>query len=176
MVFKAGKTVTFGKNKTKFKGPFDWDGLYKLVCRWIMSRKYLLQEKRYKDKTDNPLGTEVEVELTASRKENFFLRRRIAVSFHLWNYQEKEGILHGKKTRYTEGRVTIDVETKIEFDWQGIFKPSKGKFTETMGKLYMWVKHKEFESTTVDDQEYEALRLQHEIKKFLRMETDTHAY
>ncbi len=39
-----------GSTYIKYKGPYDFDGLYKLVHKWIKERRYHLEEKRYKDK------------------------------------------------------------------------------------------------------------------------------
>ncbi|MBU1202016.1 MAG: hypothetical protein KJ583_05980 [Nanoarchaeota archaeon] len=172
MVTKNGGTV--GHTMVKYKGDYDFDGLYKLISRWIIDRKYKFDEKRYKDKIDNPMGTEVEIDFTGLKKETPYVVTRIKVSIHAWNYKEKEGILHEEKTRFTGGRVTVTIDTDIIFDWQAKFRGSKIK--ELMGDFYFWIRKKELEATHVDNQEYEALRLEHEIKKFLRMETDTHAY
>jgi len=172
MVTKTGGVV--GHAMVKYKGDYDFDGLYKLISNWIIDRRYKFDEKRYKDKIDNPLGTEVEIDFVGKRKETSYIVLEIAVSIHAWNYKEKDGILHEEKKRYTGGRVTIEIKTSIVFDWQDSFKGSRIK--ELMGDFYFWIRKKEFELTHVDNHEYEALRLEYEIKKFLRMETDTHAY
>ena len=168
------KQFTVGHTFIKYKGNYDFDGLYKLVTNWITKRRYELQEKKYKDKTDNIMGNEVEIDLTGEKKETPFVRLWIYVSFHMWDYKEKEGKLHGETKNFTGGRITIDIETKVELDWQGKFKGSKAK--KLLGKLYVWIMKKEFEVKNIDAQEYEALKLEQEVKKFLKMETDTHAY
>ncbi len=169
-----GKVIKAGETFIKFKGDYDFEGLYKLITRWIIEKRYVLDEKRYKDKIDNPMGTEVEIDLEGKRKETSYIRRIIEVSLHMWNYKEKEGILHGEKKKFTGGRITIRIITKIEIDWQNRFKGSKSK--EMMGDFYFWIRKKELELVYIDHQEYEAVRLGTEIKKHLKMETDTHAY
>lgn len=169
-----GKKVPAGSTVVKYKGDYDFGGLYRLVFHWMQERKYWVQEKRYKDKIDNPLGNEVEVDLIGYKKETSFTKLHMSVSFHNWDYKEKEGVLHGEKKKFTGGRIIITITTYVEFDWQGIFTGSKLK--EQMGKLYMWLMKKEFNLKNIDQQEYEALLLSHEVKKFLKMETDPYIH
>jgi len=168
------KIVTAGETLVKYKGNYDWGALYQLAINWLLGRRYRVEEKRYKDKMTDAAGSEVEVQLRGKRKETPFIRKLMEVDFHLWGHKEVKGILNGKETMYTGGRISIHITAKVEIDWQNIFVGSKWK--EVMGDFYFWVRKKEFELTVIDDHEYEALRLELEIKKFLKMETDTHAY
>lgn len=173
-LYKLWKPFTVGHAYVKFKGDYDWDGLFKLVSNWIMNRKYDYHEDRYQDKKKGPAGSELKVKVYGRKDETPFVRQWIHVYFHIWGMKEKKGVLHEEEKEFTGGRLTIDITAKIELDWQGRFKGSKWK--EVLGKFYVWVMRKEIQIIHVDNHEYEALRLEHEIKKFLRMETDTHAY
>jgi len=169
-----GKPFRAGKTRVFYKGSYDFEGLYQLVTNWIMGRHYRMQEKKYKDKVANVMGNEVEITLTGDLKETGYVKALINVDFHAWDYKEKEGFLHGEKKKYTDGRIIITIETSTILDWQKKFSGSKAKVL--MGKLYNWLRYWEFMIVYVDKQEYEALKLEHEVKKFLKMETDTHAY
>ncbi|MBC8496006.1 hypothetical protein H8D36_07655 [archaeon] len=169
-----GNKIPVGRAYIKYKGDYDFDGLYSLVWNWISGRRYVTQEPKYKDKIDSPAGTEVEVDIVGQKKETPYVKLWIKAALHNWDFKEKEGMLHGEKKLYTGGRIQITITTDVEVDWQNNFTGSK--FKEMAGKFYFWVMKKEIETINIDAQEYEALKLEHEIKKFLKMETDTHAY
>lgn len=168
------KKITAGHTIVKFKGEYDWDGLYKLITQWVLNRRYIMQEGRYKNKKLSSAGNEIQLTIIGEKKETAYTKLWIDIYIHSWDLKEKQVVVDGKKKLMTGGRFSIEITTDIEFDWQNKYTDSK--FKEAMGKLYYWLMKKEFENIYIDAQEYEALKLEHEIKKFLKMETDTNAY
>ena len=51
----------------KYKGFFDFDGLYNAMAEWLRQREYILQEKNYKHKVPSVLGAEEEISWVAHR-------------------------------------------------------------------------------------------------------------
>ena len=161
-------------NLVQYKGEFDFDGLFKLITNWIISRRYEFQEKKYKESAKGHAGQELKIKLTGEKKENSYIKLYVNVFMRGWDYKEKEVIIDGERKIVASGRIQIEIITKAETDWQNRF--SGTPFKELIGKFYDWVMKKEIELLHYDVQEYETLRLEHEVKKFLKMETDTHAF
>lgn len=172
MVTPMGK-VTCGRAYVKYKGPYDWDGLYKVIYKWLNSRRYRIDDKRYKEKATET-GGELKVDITGDRRETAYTKRHMAIKIRIWDMKEKMTEVEGEKKLMTSGRLLIEIQGDITLDWQGIFKGSKWK--EIMGNLYAWVMKKEYELLYLDDQQYEVLRLEYEIKKHLKMESATMAF
>ncbi|MFH1589054.1 MAG: hypothetical protein ABIB43_00615 [archaeon] len=168
------RTETCGRAYVKYKGPFDWDGLYKLMVNWMKNKHYVTQENQYKEKKLGPNGNEVKFKVTGKRKETSYTRIIMELFLHGWDMAEHEVVVDGEKKKMNSGRFSIEITSKVEFDWQNTFTGSPGK--EIMGKFYDWVMKRQHELLHIDVQEYQTLELEHEIKKFLKMETDTHAY
>ncbi|NQU98892.1 hypothetical protein HQ533_05490 [Candidatus Woesearchaeota archaeon] len=169
-----GEKVRTGRAFVQFKGDYDFDGLFKLIVNWMLERRYEFHEKKFKEKGIGPGGAELKIKLIGEKKETGYVKLYINVFIRAWDYVEKEGMLHGEHKIYSGGRIQIEIITTLEVDWQNKFSGSKSK--ELMGKFYYWVKKKEIELLHIDVHEYETLRLEYEVKKFLKMETDTHAF
>ena len=76
----------------RYKGVFDFDGLYKMMHAWLISKRYEFHETKYKDKVSTPFGNEIEVEWTGEKKINEFVKQKIVIEFHLWDFAEVEVI------------------------------------------------------------------------------------
>ncbi|MBC8501188.1 MAG: hypothetical protein H8D38_05510 [DPANN group archaeon] len=166
--------IRSGYTVVKFKGEYDWGGLYALIMNWLMERKYETHDKRYKEKIAGPAGAEIKSDIYGEKRHTSYTKLWISFRIRGFDYIEKEKIINGKKRMMTGGRIAIRIITEVEFDWQNVFTGSP--FRKMMGRFYDWVKKKDNELLIIDVHEYETLRIEHEIKKFLGMETDTHAF
>ena len=45
----------------KEKGVFDYEGVYKMMHAWLISKRFIFHESKYKDKVSTPFGNEIEV-------------------------------------------------------------------------------------------------------------------
>ncbi|MBU0666381.1 MAG: hypothetical protein ABIC91_00490 [Nanoarchaeota archaeon] len=166
--------IDAGTTNVKYKGIFDWGGLYQLIAQWLYNRKYEVHENRYKDKESTPWGNEIEVTVNAHRRITAYIRYTFTIDYHLWDAKEIEVVEDGKKVKKTQGRILVSINAGLQLDWTDKFKGSK--FNELLGKLIKTIKKKEIKILHEDYQEYENYALQTEIKKFLKMETDRHEY
>ena len=156
----------------RYKGVYDYDGLYKLIRSWLDERRYDFMETKYKDKVSGPFGNEVEINMDPELKVDEFVKFHIKVRTHFWDVKEFEAELHGKKRPVCKGKFWIRLTGEVELDWQNKFK--------NYGKLLDWlinhILRRYYEVKYYDVLTYDLFNLETEIKKFLRMETSHNAY
>ncbi|MCF7866869.1 hypothetical protein K9M18_05545, partial [Candidatus Woesearchaeota archaeon] len=61
----------------RYKGVYDFDGLYKLMRGWLDERRYDFMETLYKDKVAGTLGNKVEIKMTPEMKIDEFVKFKI---------------------------------------------------------------------------------------------------
>jgi len=110
----------------RYKGIFDYDGMYKMMRAWFSDREYDFWEKRYKHKRRSE-GSELEINWEAWRDVTELLRNWIYVYFHLWDYEEVEVIKDGKKKKMVKARMLIEFSWIIEVDYEDKWHDSKLK-------------------------------------------------
>ena len=145
----------------RYKGVFDWHGLYRYCKFWMEDNRFKFHEKRYKHKWD-----EIEVDIQGERKIDEMHRNWIDIAFHVWNYKEVEVMIEGKKVKRGTGRIDIRIHTDVEVDFAGRFAEG-GKFGELLGNWWLTVRNKEFEANYLEKYTYEVYRLHQEIKILL---------
>jgi hypothetical protein len=161
----------------KFKGVFDYEGLYKMMHAWIISKRFLFQENKYKDKVATPFGNEVEIAWVAEKKVTEFIKEWITVEFHMWDFSEVEVIKDGKKTKAAKTRMTITFKAQIEFDYAGRFREKDSKFTQKLGIFYVEnIIYWDWKIRYANALEYSVYDLHAKVKKFLNTETGSNAY
>lgn len=153
----------------RYKGVFDWPGLYRYTKFWIEDNRYKFHEKRYKHKWG-----EVEVDFIGERKIDEMHRNWVHVYFHIWNLKDIEVIENGKKVKRNSGRIHIMIDTSVEVDYSKRF--DQNNFTRMLGRWWLTIRQKEFEPQYLEKYTYEVYRLHQEIKILLNMTTDTNAY
>ena len=159
----------------RYRGLFDWGGLYYAIGDWFKRYNYYLHEETYKHKVPSPRGAEQELHWYADIEMNEFIKFRIYVDFHLWDMTELEVVKNGKKKLLTNARIEISIHGRITWDWQGRFE--RNKLTRVLQGL--WVKHifrREVTSLWGDMLYYRMWNLHSYIKKKLDMQTQYHAY
>jgi hypothetical protein len=173
-IAEPGKPFTAGKAHIKYKGLYDWDGLYKLVWHYFASKDYEVQDTRYKSKKTTD-GNEIKLDIRAERRQTAFIKLHGHVRIFAFDENEKLYDINGEKKLLTGGRLWCNVTTSVEYDWQGIFKGGNF-FVRWMYEFYVWVNKKYLDNVIVDDHEYEAIRIASEIKKHLNMESSYNAF
>ncbi|MBD3209221.1 hypothetical protein GF367_02270 [Candidatus Woesearchaeota archaeon] len=153
----------------RYKGVFDWEGLYRLCRLWIEDNRYKFQEKRYKHK-----GDELEIDLTGERRIDEMHKQHLYVYFHIWHLRDIE-IAEGTKTlKRNTGLVHVEIWGSIEVDYSGRFEGSK--FKEKLKKWWMIIRKKEFLGTYIEPFTKTLFDLHTKIKTFLNMSTDENYY
>jgi hypothetical protein len=154
--------------RIRYKGAFDFDGLYRVMRAWCDERKYTFFEKRYKEKT-KPLGNEIEITWEAERPLNEYVQNRVHVFTHLWDINEVEVIKNGKKRRLTRARMLMDIRGVVELDYKGQWEDSY--FKKLWRTFYNYFLMREDIKTVYGDKLwYNVQKLQQRVKQFLDME------
>lgn len=160
----------------KYKGLYDYTGLYRFMRQWLEKNRYWVNEDRYKDKLYTAFGTEIEPKWSAWRKVSEYAKWNIGVEFHLWDAKDVEVVENGEKKIMTTGRMTISLSAFVDLDYAGIFSKKKGKFVEFLGKAYKKLRHREIEAVYVQGLEDEVNMFQKEIQNYLNMHGKEDAY
>ncbi len=158
----------------RFKGTFDFDGLYKLIRNWLDDRKYDYMEKVYKDKAASPFGNELELNMIPELKVTPYIKYHIEILIKVFDFKEFDAVVDGEKKKVSNGRLFIQITPEVEYDWQ---KKYKEGFAATLQELMVKrLLKRHFEIKYYDTLAYDAYDLQTKIKKFLRMKTIKSAY
>ncbi|MFH1401258.1 MAG: hypothetical protein ABIH41_07115 [Nanoarchaeota archaeon] len=158
----------------KYTGLFDFEGLYRMMQAWFIRQRYEWHETRYKDKSDTPLGNEVEIDWKNWKRVTPYIKYHFEVQFHLWSAKEVEVDDGDLKRKLYKARMLIKLDTQTEMDWNNIF--AKGRAGKLLGKLYWETHRREIELRYVDQLEYQTYDLHTEIKKYLGMYGQDNAY
>lgn len=162
--------------KIMYNGVFDFEGLYRMMHAWLVNKRFIFHENKYKDKVFTPFGNELEIEWVAEKKVTEYVQEYITVHFHLWDFSEVEVIKDGKKMKMTKSRMLIKLDAKLELDYTKKFI-GKGAFAEKLGKFYQnKVIYWEWRIKYADALTYNMYDLHHKIKKYLELYSNTNAY
>jgi len=168
-------TIVNPKITVRYRGLFDFDGLYSAVIDWAKNYGYMWNEIDYKHKIPSPRGAEQELKWEITKKVTDYIHYKILFNVHVWELTELEVEIDGKKKPLSNARIYIIMTPTLTFDWQKKF--TKGKFAQKLGKIYRnLVKKKEVESLYNDQLYYRAWNLQAVIKKYFDMQTKKYAY
>lgn len=153
----------------RYKGVFDWTGLYQLCRKWIAGNNYKFQEKRYKHK-----GDEIEVDMNGDRKIDEMHKYLVDVGFHIWGMKEKTVMKNGKALQLQEGRIEIKLKGTVVIDYTSRF--DEGKLAQRLGKWWITIRRQEINAIYHDQLTYDLYSLHADIKSFLEMTTDYNAF
>jgi len=159
----------------KYKGVFDYEGLYKMMHSWIINKRFLFHETKYKDKVSTPFGNEIEIVWRSEKKVTEFVKEWIVIQFHMWDFSEVEVIKDGKNMKMAKTRMEIKFTAQIELDYNKKFDGSE--FKHKLGQFYVkniiwW----DFQIRYINALEYSMYDLHTKVKKFLNMDTGNTAY
>jgi hypothetical protein len=158
--------------KIRYKGYFDWGGLYRLVWQWMQKRQFRVHEKRYKDKIDTPLGNELEVDVWGEKEVTEYYQYVIEIAYHAWESREVPVIENGKQVMRMQGRIEIKISGRVVTDWQWRYKPDNKIHSVMEMILNKAIMKQERDIKHIDPFDKDMHRLEAEIKKFLKIETD----
>lgn len=156
--------------KIRYKGDFDWAGLYRLIWNWLLKKHFRVHEKRYKDKLDTAKGNELEVEVWGEKELTEYYKYKAFIEYHLWESKEVPVVVDGKQTKIMRGRIDIKINADLITDWQGRYK-SDNMIHKLMEKFLNEVAFKyDITIKYTGPLDKDLHRLEAEIKKFLKME------
>lgn len=166
MTKKVG--VLRGPLVVRYKGVYDYEGLYKLLITFLEDRKFDIEEKKYKDKQAGPFGHEVEHKHKAAREVTEFIQYQVSVSTHFWDVKEFVANAENGKKKLTSGKFEIVINGSVIFDWQDNYKSDFWKkfldfYVDTLFKKY-------YEENYLGQLETYLFDLQKALKKHANME------
>jgi len=163
------------KLRVRYKGLFDFDGLYNLIAHWFKSRGYWFHETTYKHKVPSPLGAEDELKWEGTKKVNDYVQYEIEIEMHLWDMTEVEVEKDGVKKTLTNARFELIIDGDLEIDYQGRWQRSA--FWAAVGDFYhKYIIKKEWETVYGDELWYRMQKLQNTIKEFMDMQAKGYEY
>jgi len=158
----------------KYKGVFDFEGLYRLMVRWLKERKFEFYETLHKAKPP-----ELELVWRAERRKTGYIMEVIDIYFHLWDAFDVEVIQDGKKKILTKARMSVSLTPRIITAYGDIFG-SKRWNTEIerrmMSLFNKYIIKQDLDQMYDDVLYYETYKLHTAMKKFLGMSTEGSAF
>ena len=118
----------------RYRGLFDWDGLYAAMVDWFKKYRFYFHEETYKHKVPTPFGAEQELRWFIWQDVTDYIRFHVQINLHLWEMTEVEVVKDGKKKVLTNARLEIKIIGKLHIDWQDKFE--KNKFTRMLRDYY----------------------------------------
>ena len=162
----------------RHNGVFDYEGLYKMMHSWLINKRYLFHETKYKDKVSTPFGNEIEVDWTAEKKVTEFIKEIVSVRFHLWDAADVEIIKDGKKVKMTKARMEIKITADMKLDYNEKFSgKNASNIVKKLGEFYVdHVMYWDLRLRYINTLEYSLFDFQTKVKKYLNAETSSNAY
>ena len=159
----------------RYKGLFDFDGLYNLMVQWMKSRRYWFHETKYKHKVPSPKGAEQEMTFEGNKKITDYMMYDLKVDIHIWEMTEVEVVHKGVKKNLTNGRMEIIFMGYLTTDfakrWTG------NKLFELISHFYeQYIAKEEIESIYWDTIHYKTQHFVNVVKEFLDMEAKGYEY
>ena len=160
--------------KIRYRGVYDWEGLFRLMRGWFEAREYEFYERRYKHKSKHE-GAELEINFEAWRDINEYARNVIKIYFHIWNAEEVEVVKDGKKKKMWDARMLIEFSGLVELDYDNHWEHSF--FLRHLRNFYHeFVIKQEIDNIWTDKLWYKINDLQQECKRFLGMQSESDVY
>jgi len=168
------ETIKLDKHIIRYKGLFDFDGLYNLIVQWMKARRYWFHETKYKHKVPMPTGAEQEITFKGTKDITEYISQEIVIDFHLWDMTEVEVEQAGVKKTLTNARIEIVLTGALNMDIESRYE--KTKFLLGLRKfLHKYILRPDIDAWA-DELRYRLYKLHEEIKKFLDMQAKGSEY
>ena len=154
----------------RYRGIFDFDGLFKFIVQWIKNKDFDFYETRVMDKPPYKIH-----KLMGRKKINFMVMFVIHTELWLWEAKPVQVIKNGKTKTLTEARMKIMISGDIIWDYDGDFEKSEG-LKKMENFLNNKILYHENLLKYVDYFDYYLHDYMTEIKNYLEMETASNAY
>src|SRR3989344_1188809 len=84
----------------KYRGTFDFIGLYNLLFSWLKDRNYRPVEKKHKEKAGGD-GREVEIVMEGELEVTEYINYKMSFSIHTWDMKTME-VKEGDQVKKTD--------------------------------------------------------------------------
>ena len=163
------------KHIIRYKGLFDFDGIYNLVVQWMKARRYWFHETTYKHKVPSPLGAEQEIYFRGEKEVTEFYQHHIFVYFHLWDMTEVEVEVGGVKKMLISARLEIIISGALNIDWEKRFEQST-LWQNVRDFLMKYIIRQDIETIWYDELRYRIYKLHTAVKEYLDMQAKGSEY
>ncbi|MFH1211916.1 MAG: hypothetical protein V1659_03215 [Candidatus Woesearchaeota archaeon] len=160
--------------KILYEGIFDFEAVYKAFYKWLGENAFKkIQEKKYKDKTGDPLGNNIEVEITAEKEMDPVVKGSVVLKLAVEEGNWTEHRQNGESKKMIQGKLTAKISGKIIWDPKSWFAPGKksgavsGIVRDLISNSYVALKKKEFEHNFAVPFEDDCIGLSRKIKTIL---------
>lgn len=159
----------------KFRGNFDFNGLYELLFGWLRDRHYRPVEKKHKEKAGGE-GREVEIDIEGELEVTEYINYMVGFSIHVWDMKTVE-VKEGETTKKMDwGRLEVKLKGHVVMDPKNKI-PSKtgilGAMDTFLKKVALW---REIEFMHDDHLMSTVGKVQVLVKKFLNMDSGESAF
>ncbi|MBR9691834.1 hypothetical protein GOV06_03520 [Candidatus Woesearchaeota archaeon] len=163
------------KHTIRYKGLFDFDGVYNLIVQWMKARRYWFQETSYKHKVPLPTGAEQEIVFKGEKNVTEFYQHHIQIDFHLWDMTEVEIDVGGTKKTLTNARMEIVLSGAVVIDPEKRF--AQTTFLQNIRDFFFkYILKKDIETVWYDELRYRIYKLHDVIKEYLDMQAKGSEY
>ena len=149
----------------KYRGQFDFNGLYAMIFNYLKDRDYKPVEKKHKEKKGD-FGREVEIDIWGEAEVTEYVNYKMTFKLHAWDLnpvKDKPGMDEGRIEIQLEGEVILDPKDKIKGD--GRIKRAMDMFLKKVVLFReLEFKHQDRVANTLG-------AIQVRIRKFLNMDT-----
>lgn len=148
----------------RYKGEFDYHGLYTLMKDFFTSRGYDWYESKYKDK-----GDEAEFKWNVEKKYDDHHTVIFKLEAHMWEYKKIESVVHGKRITKVSARIQIVINGEAKTNLDKIYGKNSGKINNLLKSIHKKIVQRE------QDEHWDVIQLslQHDfidtVKTFLGM-------
>lgn len=165
----GGKTPATRNRVMRYKGTFDWINFYKELFNYFVNHRYEFEENRFKD-----TGKGIKLDLFARRKVDEWLFVEYKIKFILYNLKREKHTVNGETRELFNGMMDVEISGTFKMDSNNIFK-GKSKFLELLGKIYIMVKTRDWETGIQDAVDYGVRAIFTEMRRLLNSWTkDAH--
>lgn len=158
----------------KKRGRISLDRVFEGIRDWMVENDFEFHEKSVKKK-EKAEGAKIENMWWAWKDVTEYVRFHIDLLFIITNIMPAEVVRNGEKEVVYDCRFLVEINGRIELDWQKRFKGSK--FLQKLQDfLHAYIIKKDILFIYGDQLEYRMLKLHRFIKELLEFETKTNAY
>ncbi len=168
-------SVPTRKFTLRYRGLFDFDGLYNTCAQYLKANRYWFHEYKYKHKVPSPLGAEQEIYWRGEKKITEYIEYELYLDFHLWEMTEVEVIQKGIKKTLTNARLKVRLHGIMNIDFEKRYEQST--FLQALKDFYnKYILKRELESIFWDTLHYRTQKFLNVIKEYLDMQAKGYEY
>ncbi|MFT4312982.1 MAG: hypothetical protein ACMXYA_01105 [Candidatus Woesearchaeota archaeon] len=151
----------------RYRGVFDYDGLYAFMKNWCLKRKIRIFESPFKWKASGPGMTEIEAFIKGETKLDEYQKFEIEI---MWKAVDMK-FFHDEKSqkKMSQGRIHIQLSGTITSDYQNIF--GKTPLSKTMGDIINHVLKKDTTKNHLEHFRVELEDFHNEMRQFFHQDT-----